>query len=99
MESDKETLSGVEIVQDLGKRFAQYRKRAGVTQNQVASQSGISQFTISGFENGSQTGISLKTFVRLMRAIGEVDQLDTLLPDLPQSPAELFRTLNNKKQQ
>ena len=84
------TLSGTEIIQELGKRFAQYRKRANMTQKEVSEQSGLSVFTISGFENGTQTGISMGAFIKLMRAIGEVEQVNELLPEQPQSPRERY---------
>ena len=86
-------LSGTEIIQTLGKRFAEYRKRAKMTQKEVSKQSGLSVFTISGFENGTQTGISMGAFIKLMRAIGEVEQLEELLPELPPSPRELYHEL------
>ena len=86
-------LSGTEIIQKLGKRYAEYRKRAKMTQKEVSEQSGLSIFTISGFENGSQTGISMGAFIKLMRAIGEIEQIDELLPELPQSPKEKYLEL------
>ena len=85
-----DTLSSAEIVKVLGKRFAQYRKQCKMTQKEVSEQSGLSVFTISGFENGSLTGISLSSFVRLIRAIGEVEQIDKLLQELPPSPEKLY---------
>lgn len=59
--------------------------------------SGFSVFTISGFENGTQTGITLGSFIKLMRAIGEMGQMDELLPDLPQSPSKVFFESEKKK--
>ena len=84
------TLSGTEIIQELGKRYAQYRKRTKMTQKEVSEQSGLSVFTISGFENGTQTGISMGAFIKLMRAIGEVEQVNELLPEQPKSPRERY---------
>ena len=90
MRNDINTLSGTEIIQELGKRYTQYRKRAKMTQKEVSEQSGLSVFTISGFENGTQTGISMGAFIKLMRAIGEVEQVNELLPEQPQSPKERY---------
>ena len=86
-------LSGTEIIQTLGKRYAEYRKRAKMTQKEVSKQSGLSIFTISGFENGTQTGITMGAFIKLLRAIGEIEQMDELLPELPQSPKEKYLEL------
>ena len=88
--------SGSEIIRDLGKRYREYRKRMGYTQNEVAGKSGISIFTISTFENGSSTGITLASFVRLLRAIDNLDEIGKLLPELPESPRALFKQQNKK---
>ena len=38
-------------------------------QKEVAEKSGLSVFTISSFENGSSTGITMSSFIKLLRAI------------------------------
>lgn len=97
MKEDLISLSGTEIIQELGKKFAKYRKRMKLTQKEISEQSGLSVFTISGFENGTQTGLTLGSFIKLMRAIGELEQMADLLPDLPKSPSEVFFELEKKK--
>ena len=97
MKGDITILSGTEIIQQLGKRYAQYRKRAKLTQKEVSEQSGLSVFTISGFENGTQTGISMSAFIKLMRAIGVLNQMEELLPELPPSPKELYYELEKRR--
>lgn len=90
MSNIDKSLSGHDIIQELGRRFAQYRKRMKMTQKQVAEQSGLSVFTISGFENGSQTGISLASYIRLLRALDLVELMDQALPELTESPREAY---------
>lgn len=92
-----DTPSSIEIIHELGQRFAQHRKRAKLTQKDVAEQSGVSVFTISGFENGSQSGITLKTFIKLLRAIGEEEAMQNILLEQPPSPKELFHRIHGKK--
>ena len=92
----EKSLSGIEIIQELGQRYAHLRKRAKLTQKDIAKQSGISVFTISGFENGTQTGISMASFIKLMRALDEMDSLDTLLPEAYESPSETYFRLSKK---
>lgn len=90
--------SGSEIIQHLGKRFRDYRKRMGFTQKDIAKQSGLSIFTISSFENGSSTGITMAAFIKLLRAIEYLEEMDKLLPELPESPRALFyKQKKNKK--
>lgn len=88
--------SGSDIIRDLGKQYSDYRKRMGYTQKEVAEKSGLSVFTISSFENGSSTGITLASFIRLLRAIDSLDEIEKLLPELPESPRALFKKQSKK---
>lgn len=83
--------SGNEIIRALGKQYALNRKRLGFTQKAVSSQSGISVFTISSFENGSATGITLSSFIKLLRAIEMLEEIEKILPKMPESPKELYK--------
>jgi transcriptional regulator with XRE-family HTH domain len=86
-----------ELVNLLGARIRDYRLRSHMTQKDVAEQSGISINTIHKFENRTVGNISLGTFLSLLKAIGQIDALDELMPDLPES-AYLIRD-NQKKVQ
>jgi transcriptional regulator with XRE-family HTH domain len=88
--------SGSEFIRELGKRYGEYRKRMGYTQKDVAHKSGISIFTISTFENGSSTGITIASFIKLLRAIDCLEEIEKLLPQLPESPRELFKKQSKK---
>jgi transcriptional regulator with XRE-family HTH domain len=83
--------SGSDMIRQLGKRYSEYRKRMGNTQKKVAEKSGLSVFTISSFENGTSTGITLASFIKLLRAIDSLDEIVKLLPELPESPRKLFK--------
>ena len=75
-----------ELVRLLGSRFKDYRMRCNLTQKEVAEQSGIGLTTIHKFENGTAGNLSLSTFVLLLRVVGQVNALDVVLPELPESP-------------
>ena len=83
--------SGSDIIRQLGKRYSEYRKRMEYSQKEVSEKSGLSVFTISTFENGSSTGVTLASFIKLLRAIESLDEIEKLLPELPQSPRSLFK--------
>ena len=85
-----------ELITILGARFKDYRLRSNMTQKEVSKQSGITITTIHKFENGVSGNVSLGTFLLLLKAIGQIDALDELLPDLPTS-AYLIK--NEKKVQ
>ncbi len=74
-----------ELVQLLGIRFKDYRMRSRMTQKDVAEQSGLTVNTIHKFENGRVPNLSLSTFLLLMKAIGCINGLDGLMPELPDS--------------
>ena len=88
--------SGNEIIRDLGKRYSEYRKRLGFTQKDITEKSGLSVFTISSFENGSSTGITMASFIKLLRAIDSLEEMEKLLPELPRSPRTLFEQQQGK---
>ena len=75
-----------ELVRLLGSRFKEYRMRCNLTQKEVAEQSSIGLTTIHKFENGTANSLSLSTFILLLRVVGQVNALDDVLPELPESP-------------
>lgn len=86
-----------ELVRLLGNRFKEYRMRCNLTQREVAEQSGIGLTTIHKFENGTAGNLSLATFLLLLKVVGQINALDDLLPELPESPY-LIRKENKKAQ-
>ena len=75
-----------ELVRLLGERFKEYRMRCNLTQKEAAEQSGIGLTTIYKFENGTAGNLSLSTFILLLKVVGQVNALDGLMPELPESP-------------
>ncbi len=75
-----------ELVRLLGERFKEYRMRCNYTQKEVAELSGVGLTTIHKFENGSAGNISLSTFILLLKVVGQVNAIDDVMPELPESP-------------
>ena len=86
MKTDLYEYSTPELVRLLGERFKEYRMRCNLTQREVAERSGVGLTTIYKFENGTVGNLSLSTFILLLKVIGQVDALDDLMPELPESP-------------
>ena len=84
--TDLYVYSTPELVRLLGERFKEYRMRCNLTQKEVADQSGIGLTTIHKFENGMAGNLSLSTFILLLKVVGQVNALDDLMPELPESP-------------
>lgn len=75
-----------ELVRMLGTRFKDYRMRCNLTQKEVSELSGIGLTTIHKFENGTAGNLSLSTFLLLLKVIGQINSLNNLLSELPESP-------------
>lgn len=78
-------LSDKEIAASLGERFRNYRNAIGLSQKDVAFQSGVSVMTIVRFERGQGFSIRLDNLIALVRAIQRLDEIAGLIPELPQS--------------
>ena len=86
-----------EIVAMLGRRFKDYRIGCDMTQKEVSERSGVSVVTIRNFENGRMHNIAMGTFIELLRAVGFMQGLDDVLPEIPISPYELEKIRQGKR--
>ena len=57
----------------------------------MVEQSGIGLTTIHKFENGTAGNISLSTFIVLLKVVGQINEIDNVLPELPESPYQMCR--------
>lgn len=78
-------LSNGEVAASLGERFREYRGALGLSQKDVAQQSGVSVMTIVRFERGQGNSIRLDNLIALMRAVQRLDDIADLIPEIPQS--------------
>ena len=95
--TDLYEFSTPELVRLLGTRFKEYRMRCNLTQKEVAELSGIGMTTIHKFESGNAGNISLSTFILLHKVVRQINALDDVLPELPESPYLMRK--NEKKAQ
>lgn len=79
-------LTDESILLELGQRLAQQRLSMGLTQAQLADQSGIGKRTLERAESGKS--IQLITLIRLMRVMDLLLALDQWLPPNQPSPME-----------
>ncbi|MGH9006826.1 MAG: helix-turn-helix transcriptional regulator [Acidimicrobiales bacterium] len=74
----------------LGAQVRQRRISADLTQEELADLADISVSAVSNLETGA--GAQLSTFVKVVRALGASDWLDTLAPAPPSiSPIQMLR--------
>lgn len=70
----------------LCKRLESIRLSRNITQAQLAEEAGVSPRTIGRLEKGQ--GVSVDTFIRVMKALGIHHSLEALLPDPAVRPVE-----------
>lgn len=85
-----------ELIMELGGRFKEYRIACRMTQKDVAERAGISLFTIKAFETGRLNNITMNSFAAMLRAIGFLEEMEKLLPELPPTPDMMERLYKNK---
>lgn len=88
--------SNAEIIQLLGRHFKKYRLSVRMTQKEVAEQAGVSVLMLRNFETGKATNITMGNFLALLRAIGELKSISSILPEIPISPY-LLQKLQQKQ--
>ena len=73
----------------LAKRLKDYRLAARMSQKELAEKSGVSQTTISHFEQGVNRNLTLGNFISLLRVLGLEQRVVEVMPELPKSPMAL----------
>jgi len=82
--------STAEIEAQFGEQVRALRITAGLDQAQLASRAGLSLGAVKNLEQGN--GSSLRTVVRVVRALGRDDWLGSLAPRVGVSPIDVLRS-------
>lgn len=78
-----------EILDILALRVKEYRLASRLSQRELAAKSGVGYTTISHFEQGKHTNLSLNNFISIIRCVGMEYRMLELLPQLPVPPMAL----------
>ena len=84
------------VIAEIGRRLRRERLDRNLTQAELASRSGVSEDTIRSIENGYNT--SIKTLIRLLRAMGLVGRIESLVPEPGLSPIQVARMQGRVRQ-
>jgi transcriptional regulator with XRE-family HTH domain len=84
-----ETSTSTQIAAELGKRLDALRLSQNISQAELAKRAGVSRSTMTRIADGK--GISLDSFIRVVKALGLAEHLATLLPDPTVRPVEVIR--------
>jgi transcriptional regulator with XRE-family HTH domain len=85
-----------EILTELGRRLQRYRLQQNRTVRDVAAAAGIGVRTLDRAEAGDNP--TLATVVRILRALGRLDALESFLPVPLVSPLELAAMSGRERQ-
>ena len=80
--------SDPDLQRELGARLRAHRIQQELTVEALAAQAGVTPLTILKAERGAN--ITLRTLLRLLRALGMVDQITALVPEPAPSPMALL---------
>lgn len=89
-------LADAAILRALGERVERHRIDAGLTQAELAEQAGIGKRTLERIEAGR--GTELVTLIRVLRALGLIEGLDRMIPELPPSPIAQLELRGKQRQ-
>ena len=78
-----------EVLQEIGRRLRELRRRRKFTMVEVAELSGLDRTTVSRAEQGDNP--TLLTLVRMLRVYERLPALETFLPDPDVSPMARLR--------
>lgn len=81
--------------EEVRKHFKEYRIQYPLTQKELAAKAGISERSITRFENGGD--INLSNFIKLLDALDLSDNLSVLIPDLSRRPSAYLKAEKKKQ--
>ena len=81
--------TNAQIISRMGSNCKRYRIAAKLTQQELADNAGVGIATVKNFENGKLRNVTLESLLRIMRAIGILEQIEGVLPELLVSPFEM----------
>lgn len=85
------------VLRELGARLAGARLAQNLTQAALAEQAGVAKRTVERLESG-EVATQLSGFLRVVRALGLLDRLETLIPEPTASPIAQLKQQGHKRQ-
>ena len=83
------------VLRELGERLANSRLERNISQAQLATEAGVSKTTVERLERGKEVRVG--SLIRILRALGQLDALDRLLPEPLPSPIERRRLQGRRR--
>ena len=83
------------VLLEIGQRIKETRIRQRITQEELATASGVSPLTVANIEKGKS--VSLLLFISVLRSLGLLENLEQLVPEIRISPIELKKLQGKKR--
>ena len=93
---DYHSMNDRSVLALLGARVNRQRLNQNVTQTELAKRAGLARIVIQRLENG--LGCKLENLIRILRALGLLEQLETFLPEPGLSPIQLVKLKGRERQ-
>lgn len=86
--SNYQLLTDEAVMKELGEKIKQTRLKLNMTQTEMAKECGIAKRTLERFEHGAS--VQLTNFIRILRIIGQIEPLLTMIPEPTESPMAML---------
>ena len=88
-------MSNPAVLMRIGQRIKETRIRQRITQEELATASGVSPLTVANIAKGKS--VSLLLFISVLRSLGLLENLEQLIPETRVSPIELKKLQGKKR--
>lgn len=83
------------ILRTLGERLKEYRLRRNLQQTELAHLAEVNISTVARLEKGQN--VMIDSYIRIMRILDMLDNLDEFIPEPPRSPILLKKLMGKKR--
>lgn len=83
------------VLASIGERLARLRLQRNLSQAQLADEAGVSKRTLIRLEKGESSQVT--NFIRVVRALGLIGNLDAFIPPPGPSPVEQLQTRGRER--
>jgi transcriptional regulator with XRE-family HTH domain len=84
------------VLHELGRRVEQLRLARNLSRATLSHESGISSLTLARLEHGEP--VSTENLVRVLRTLGLLERINTLVPEESRSPIDELRLQGRRRQ-
>ena len=90
------SMSDRAVLEELGERIHRCRLDNDISQEDVARRAGVGRNVVQNIESGKI--YTIMGFIRILRVLGLIEELDRLFPDVGPNPLDLVRLKGHQRQ-